>query len=108
MNLSPATAALFQPYEPTAAKPLKRGYPDQRKRRLIARLLEAQGGFCGICGERLRRSPSVDHVVPRCHGGRNDGNRIIAHVPCNFRKGDRAPTGCELVMLAAVNARLAA
>lgn len=108
MTLSPQVAALFQPYAPSsskAAKPSKRG---GKRQRLIPRMLEAQGGFCGICGERLRRSPSIEHVVPRCRGGANAGNRIVAHTPCNFRKGDRMPTGCELIMLAAVNARFAA
>jgi 5-methylcytosine-specific restriction endonuclease McrA len=113
MSLSPQVAALFQPYAP-----LERvgGVPSRKWRSkrhrdlgsLMPRMLEAQGGFCGICGERLRNSPSFDHVVPRCRGGANAGNRIVAHTPCNFRKADRMPTGCEVIMLAAVNARLAA
>lgn len=109
MTLSPQVAALFQPYKPgarAASAPGKCGNPNPRKRRLIARILDAQGGFCGICGQRLRNGPSVDHVLPRCHGAGNDGNRIIAHVPCNFRKGDRMPTGCELIMLAACSVPL--
>jgi 5-methylcytosine-specific restriction endonuclease McrA len=111
MSLSAEVAALFQPYVPgahTTTTPAGRGNQHQRKQRLIARILEAQGGFCGICGQRLRKGATVDHVVPRCHGGANNGNRLIAHVGCNFRKRDRMPNGCELVMLAAVNARIAA
>jgi 5-methylcytosine-specific restriction endonuclease McrA len=110
VTLSPQVAALFQPYVVPAgadAKPPKRKNPT-KEGSLMCRMLAAQGDVCGICGIKLRRNPSFDHVVPRCRGGGNVGNRIIAHVPCNFRKGDRMPTGCELVMLAAVNARLAA
>jgi 5-methylcytosine-specific restriction endonuclease McrA len=109
MSLSAEVAALFQPYVPAASVAAASQKPvnhHQRKKRLIARILDAQGGFCGICGNRLNRSPSVDHVVPRRRGGGNAGNRLIAHVPCNFRKADRMPTGCELLMLAAVNDRL--
>lgn len=110
MTLSPQVAALFQPYVVPAsadAKPPKRKNPT-KEGSLMCRMLAAQGDVCGICGIKLRRNPSFDHVVPRCRGGGNVGNRIVAHIACNNRKGDRAPNGCELVMLAAVNAQIAA
>jgi 5-methylcytosine-specific restriction endonuclease McrA len=111
MSLSPQVAGLFQTYTPSpqrAPKAPKRRYWHSGRAALQTRMLEAQGGFCGICGSKLHKSPSFDHVVPRCRGGTNAGNRIVAHAPCNFRKGDRMPTGCELIMLEAVNARLPA
>lgn len=110
MTLSPQVAALFQPYAAsisTDAKPPKRKNPT-REGSLMCRMLAAQGNVCGICGIKLRRNPSFDHVVPRCRGGGNVGNRIVAHIACNNRKSDRMPNGCELLMLEAVNARLAA
>lgn len=50
---------------------------------------------------------SVDHVIPRARGGHDGaGNTVAAHIPCNVQKGDRSPTGCELLWLSAVNLRL--
>lgn len=50
---------------------------------------------------------TVDHVVPRSRGGALGlGNVVLAHRPCNGRKANRMPTGCELTFLLAVNARL--
>lgn len=85
----------------------------------------AQDGLCGVCGKRLPftwadKSPegaSRDHVWPRlpAYGGALrhmegraglEGNTLLAHTRCNRKKGRRPPTGCELVRLAAVNARL--
>ena len=71
-------------------------------------LFAAQDGLCAICGLPMGSAPrSVDHVVPKAMGGENRvGNLVIAHTPCNGAKGDRPPTGCELVWLLAVNNRL--
>lgn len=86
-------------------------------RSLVERIAEIQGGACLLCGTRLDletafpphddRRPSLDHVLPRSLGGVNVGNRLAAHRKCNSDKSNRRPTGCELVWLAAVNARLA-
>ena len=71
-------------------------------------LFHAQGGLCAICGlEIVRSNRSVDHVVPKSRGGKNRvGNLVMSHPACNARKGDRPPTGCELIWLLAVNNRL--
>lgn len=71
-------------------------------------LYAAQRGRCGICGGKLygARFCSIDHVVPHSVGGRNKGNLLLVHRPCTAGKANRMPTGCELIMLAAVNARL--
>lgn len=77
----------------------------------------AQGQLCPICGLGLERewmnAPepdrawSVEHVWPRRrYRFGTIGNQLISHVECNNRKGDRLPTGCEQIMLAAVNAQV--
>lgn len=89
--------------------------PAQRKDRrrprinLLAKLIEAQDGECGICGGSLfiMGPLSLDHVYPRSRGGGNSGNLLAAHSICNNEKGDRPPRARELARLAEVNARLA-
>jgi 5-methylcytosine-specific restriction endonuclease McrA len=73
-----------------------------------------QGGICAICGGRMPplddyhgNPPSREHVIPKSWGGRDClGNIVAAHHRCNMRKANRRPTGCELIWLQAVNARL--
>lgn len=75
----------------------------------------AQSLCCAICGRELVRDRmhwpdvgwSVEHVWPRRrYAFWSRGNQLISHQLCNNRKGDRDPTGCEVLMLAAVNAQL--
>ncbi len=83
---------------------------------LIWRIMKAQRYKCTICASSLnafsnkprgrRTGLSVDHVIPKALGGGNSGNRLIVHAGCNHRKANRKPTGCELVWLHAVNARI--
>lgn len=48
---------------------------------------------CQYCGARRPRAElNLDHVVPRCQGGRTHwGNVVCCCVPCNLRKGARTP-----------------
>lgn len=82
----------------------------QRQRTLAEQLAELQGGLCPICGQPLESEPlSVDHVWPRRGKQGRTGlhrNALATHHWCNNAKGDRRPTGCEIVWLAAINARL--
>ena len=84
-------------------------------------LRKAQGGDrarCAVCGDLLTAQvwadprwnrATFDHVIPRALRGLNGpGNMVLAHSGCNSWKGDRPPTGCELVWLLAVNARIGA
>jgi len=82
--------------------------PSWRKRQFRLALRRAQFGRCAICGGNMKRGKvhSIDHVVPQSRGGRDVGNLVLAHRPCNEAKANREPTGCELIWLAAVNARL--
>lgn len=58
---------------------------------------ERSGGNCFLCGYPMLRGSqcemlnfTVEHIVPRSRGGRNDvDNRAGAHQLCNNRKGNR-------------------
>lgn len=73
-------------------------------------LHRAQSGICAICGHDLPRKPedgSLDHCIPLSLGGIDGlGNIVLTHGECNGEKTNDIPTGCELVWLLAVNARL--
>ncbi len=73
----------------------------------------------GTPGVLYNQRGTVEHVIPkspkpadlaraaamaRIIGGQR--RKAIAHSKCNQRKGNRLPTGCELVFLMAVNARM--
>lgn len=96
--------------------------PVSEKQELTARLARLQGGLCALCGMPMllsarfgtRKGRSIDHTWPRNRAGPRGprkaptgifGNKVAAHGQCNSTKGDRAPTGCELIWLMAVNAR---
>lgn len=104
---------------------VKRGKPpspttprkDRRRPRAVqtsdpmrVHLYHAQDGNCGLCGYPLGDPvrETIDHVIPRALGGRNVGNRLLAHGACNNQKADRPPTFHELETLARVNERLIA
>lgn len=64
--------------------------------------------------------PTTDHVFPknpragdlrklailRKIAGGDRRRKVIAHRKCNNRKSNRPPTGCEVIFLMGVNARL--
>lgn len=52
-------------------------------------------------------SVSIDHVVSRNQGG-DDAftNKLAMHALCNSKKGNRPPTGCELLWLDMVHSQL--
>lgn len=53
------------------------------------------------------RGWTIEHVYPRSlRIYENEGNRLVSHSACNNIKGDRQPTGCEVILLHATNARL--
>lgn len=84
-----------------------------------AALWFAQHGICPLCGDLMPHDDdedgpddrqmvaSIEHVIPRSLGGFNRlGNYVATHRGCNRARGDAPPTGCLLVWLLAVNARL--
>lgn len=65
-----------------------------------AGLLRRDEHRCQYCGSRPPTSQlTIDHVVPRAHGGRTSWeNCVAACVRCNSRKGDRSPAQAGLRM----------
>jgi 5-methylcytosine-specific restriction endonuclease McrA len=82
----------------------------------------AQEGICAMCGHPMGREtrkripraemelqPTAQHVIPQGWPGcanKVGGNIVAAHWRCNHDHGHKPPTGCHLVWLMAVNARL--
>lgn len=77
----------------------------------------AQNSICAGCGthlpsvSRLKRYdpqyPTFDHIILKSVGGtRTLNNGLLKHQRCNQARANRAPTGCDLIWLAAVQARL--
>lgn len=86
---------------------------ESRKRRLRqigaqAVLYRAQGGKCGVCGNKMSpRDLTIEHVYPLSMGGDpGPGNVVLSHERCNADKGSRAPGPLVLDTLARVNALL--
>lgn len=77
---------------------------------------EAQGGHCGICGHKMKRSfetPKLtfDHVWPKAWSasdvmGKSLGNILLAHKHCNDMKADALPTPEQVDRLREVNRKL--
>ena len=57
-------------------------------------VMSRDGGLCGYCGGT---ATTVDHVLPRCRGGKNSWtNTVAACGGCNQRKGDRTPAEARM------------
>jgi 5-methylcytosine-specific restriction endonuclease McrA len=79
-------------------------------------LLHHQRRICAICGTPFQSSfhktedaiePSIDHVFPLGSGGYDGiGNIVVVHKRCNTAKASKLPTGCEVIWLVAVCARM--
>lgn len=87
---------------------------NEGRRRILA-LLQAQGGFCAGCGNKVRQTagnpddplaPTFDHFVPRSKGGTFQlGNGLLKHRRCNTKRGNGPPSGCDRIWLEVVRAR---
>lgn len=92
----------------TGSEKLARTFEETMRQRFL--LYVAQDGVCALCGQPMTGRPfqfSLDHVVPRSKGGADGfGNLVLCHGECNGRKTNDDPTGCEMIWLIAVNARL--
>ena len=56
---------------------------------------------CQYCGKHFAPSElSIDHVVPRSHGGATSWNNVVcACMRCNVRKGGRTPTQAHMKLV---------
>lgn len=80
------------------------------RRQIVAYLVQRDGADCGICGCHVditlpsgprgnKMGPSIDHVVPRSHGGGDEmANLRLTHWICNRQRGNRGvPEQLKLV-----------
>lgn len=70
-------------------------------RRLVDYLEQRDGNKCAICKRKINtalksgprgnpKGPSLDHVIPRSHGGADDlANIRLTHWSCNQKRGNR-------------------
>jgi len=57
-------------------------------------VMRRDAGVCQYCGAAAE---SVDHVVPKCKGGTDDWNNVVAACnQCNRRKGDKLLDNCGM------------
>ena len=62
-------------------------------------LMERDNYTCQYCGEKSKHL-TVDHVVPREHGGRHEWSNLVACcMDCNNRKGNRLPREVGMTLL---------
>lgn len=74
----------------------------EREPYTLAEIAKRDGWRCSICGDPVDSAlfypdpmaPSIDHVVPLALGGDDTtANVALAHLRCNWLKGDRITTG---------------
>lgn len=54
--------------------------------------VEAYGGRCHWCGQRIKGTPHADHLIALAKGGTNDiGNIVPSCADCNYTKRDKMP-----------------
>lgn len=76
-------------------------FPRQQVRFSRANVYSRDGHTCQYCGTKFTRSKlNLDHVVPRCKGGRTTWENIVCScIECNLEKGGRTPkeAGMKLI-----------
>jgi len=75
--------------------------PKTRVRLNRRNLFARDGNRCQYCGKKFRSSDlSIDHVVPRSHGGRTEWTNVVcACLACNIRKGGRTPREAHMRLI---------
>jgi 5-methylcytosine-specific restriction endonuclease McrA len=66
-----------------------------KRKASLVEVFNKSGGFCAYCDKKLditktntHDAPTIDHVVPKYHGGTNHpANLVCACNECNTRKG---------------------
>lgn len=72
---------------------------------LIGDALRNAAMRCFLCGFKMQRGLTREHVWPKAAGGREAGNILLAHRLCNEAKEDRMPHPCELLYRDAIYLR---
>lgn len=85
------TNSVFNPQPSHYRKDGSAHYPGQiySIKRYRKRLWD-MGEGCGICLKPIRKleNATLDHIVPRVHGGHTTKDNVqLAHRWCNFKKG---------------------
>lgn len=67
------------------------------KQQLKDRILAKTGGVCAACGKELeKRKVTIDHYVPKYHGGTDDERNLLPLCRnCNRQKGSRLVAASE-------------
>ena len=75
--------------------------PQQSVRLTRRNLYIRDGGRCCYTGKRLKTSEiTIDHVIPRCKGGKNTWqNLVISSLAANTKKGGRTPQQADMKLL---------
>lgn len=61
----------------------------------VVTLMKRENARCWLCGKKIDWTrqglrPSLDHVIPRSHGGtEHESNLRLAHVGCNAKRGNK-------------------
>ena len=62
-------------------------------------VLVRDGYICAYCGKDIRKSGTIDHIIPRSRGGdATFENSVASCVKCNSHKGDRTPTEAKMYL----------
>lgn len=75
---------------------IKTGHGNPLWPELRERVLERDSNICRYCGAPATH---VDHVVPKCQGGDDDPDNLVAACAlCNLSKGGRTPEQAGMVL----------
>jgi 5-methylcytosine-specific restriction endonuclease McrA len=77
----------------TATRPSRRAQRAARRKRFLRQIIERDGLGCVWCNTQLsvnHRDASIEHVIPRAHGGADViENMALACKGCNRRRSDK-------------------
>lgn len=55
---------------------------------------------CQYCGQKIRTSPTIDHIIPKSRGGTFSWTNVVtACIKCNQKKGNKLPSEAGLSLI---------